>query len=76
MKLKTAIENGLNKNWLHAHVRRNPSFSKQWFVTLIDKKQMPFMLVDDNEAPILNEDLNEVVKLVQKIGIREFTVFL
>jgi len=76
MKLSKAIEKGKEKNWLSAQIRRNPSAPQQWFVMLVDTQQRSFMLVSDEDDPILSEDLNEFVILMKKIGIREFTVFL
>jgi len=77
MKLSKAIEKGKDKHWLSAQIRRNPSTRQQWFIMLVNIKQQIFMLADDDEdKPILSEDLNEFIELMKKIGIREFTVFL
>ncbi|WP_188151341.1 hypothetical protein [Teredinibacter waterburyi] len=76
MKISVAIKKGKTKNWLYGHIRRNPSSPKQWFVMLTDKKLRPFMLVNDDDNPILSEDLNEFIEIMKKIGLREFSVFL
>ncbi len=74
MKLSEALERGKNKHWSNANVRRNPSNRNQWFVMLTCNEQKPHMLVDDDESPIVSEDLNHFVELVSSLGIREFTV--
>ncbi len=76
MKLSEAIERGKAKSWLHANIRRNPSSPTQWFVMLTDKNQMPRMLVDDQENPIVSENLNYFVELMKSLNIREFSVFI
>lgn len=76
MKLSNAIKKGEKKYWLSATIRKNPSSLTQWFVMLVDKKQRPHMLVDDNENPIVNQDLNHFIDVLKNIGINEFTVFL
>lgn len=76
MKLSEAIEKNKTKNWLYAQIRRNPSDPNQWFVMLTDTQKRPFMLVDEADIPILSEDLNNFIDLMNKIGLREFTVFL
>lgn len=76
MQLSNAIKKGEKKYWKCAHVRRNPSMPTQWFVMLLGQKRIPLMLVDDDEAPIVSEDLNAFNDLFKQLGIREFTVFL
>lgn len=76
MKLSKAIDKGKNKHWLCANIRKNPSSPTEWFVTLVDKNQLSYMLVDDNENPVLSRDLNYFTDTLKSIGVREFTVFL
>ncbi len=76
MKLSDAIEKACNKYWLSASLRKNPSLPTQWFVMLIDKNQRLHMLVDDDENPIINHDLNHFIDVLKSIGIREFTVYM
>lgn len=76
MKLSEAIENGKVKNWLCANIRRDPSFPTQWFVMLTDIHKRSHMLVDENESPIVSDDLNYFTELFEKIAVPEFTVFL
>lgn len=76
MTLSEALERGKNKYWSHANIRRNPSNRNQWFVMLACNNQKPYMLVDDQENPIVSEDLNHFVELIRTLGIREFTVVI
>lgn len=76
MKLSEAIEKGQARHWLTAEVRKNPSAPKQWFVMLVDRDQLSHMLVDEDETPIVNSDLNYFSGLIKEIGVREFTVYL
>lgn len=76
MKLSKAIEKGKDKKWLNAQIRRNPSSRQQWFVMLVNIKQQISILADDDDNPILNEDLNKFIELMTMLSIREFTVFL
>lgn len=76
MRLTKAIEAGKNKFWLQGHVRKNPSSTAQWFVMLTDKNQMQHMLVDDQENPIVSEDLNRIAEIMKSVGIKEFSVFI
>lgn len=76
MKLSEAIERGKNKSWLCANIRKNPSSPAQWFVMLVDKNQLPHMLVDDADSPVISDNLDYFTELMKKFGIREFTVYL
>lgn len=76
MRLSKAIEAGKNKFWLYGNVRKNPSSTAQWFVMLTDKNEMQHMLLDDQENPIVSEDLNRITKIMKSVGIREFSVFI
>lgn len=76
MKLSDAIAQANNKVWAEVEVRRNPSDKTQWFLILRNHDVKPFILVDDDESPIVDGDLNSIVELVEKIGVKEFTVFL
>lgn len=75
MKLTEAIEKGKNRNWLGAHIRKNPSSLHEWFVMLVDKEEIPHMLVGDDEIPIVSADLNTFTDLLKQFGIHEFTIF-
>jgi hypothetical protein len=76
MRFSEAVNKGKTKYWLSATIRKNPSSPAQWFVMLVDSSQRSHMLVDDDENPIVDEDLNYFVELLKKIGVREFAVFL
>lgn len=76
MKLSDAIIKGAQKHWVNAHIRKNPSDLKQWFIMLVDAQQQSFILADDTDAPMVSEDLNTLSDVMRQIGVREFTVFL
>lgn len=76
MKLSEAIVKGRAKYWIGAHIRKNPGEPRNWFVMLLNRNAKQFMLVDENEAPIINDDFNELVTLLKQVGVSEFTTFL
>lgn len=76
MKLADAIELGGNRNWMSADIRKNPSAPSQWFVMLVDKNEIPHMLVDDSERPLIREQIDGFVDVLRTVGVREFTVHL
>lgn len=76
MKLSNAIAIGKEGKWIEVEVRKNPSDRCQWFVMLRDSDHKPFMLADDDDEPIVLSDLDSISKIIQSVGVKEFTVFL
>ena len=76
MKLNEAIELGKQSEWLEAHVRMNPADRKQWYVTLRDIHNKSFILADNDDKPIAMEDMHALARVIQSIGLVEFTVIL
>lgn len=76
MKLDEAIRLGKEGEWREAQVRVNPSSLAQWFVMLHDGRDKSFILADEDDKPIATDDLNQLVPLIQSVGLKDFTVFL
>ncbi|QIB66886.1 hypothetical protein [Kineobactrum salinum] len=76
MKLNEAIEMGKTGCWRDAQVRLTPGSRSKWFVMLHDTRYKTYVLADDEDRPIADEDLNTLSRLIQTIGLKEFTVCL
>lgn len=76
MKLDDVISKSRCGIWVGIEARRNPSDVSQWFLMVMDEKNKSFILLENDGAPILGSDLNALAKVVDKVGAREFKVFL
>ncbi|MAM70911.1 MAG: hypothetical protein CMP91_07220 [Gammaproteobacteria bacterium] len=76
MKLNEAIEWGRAGRWQDAQVRVSPSNREQWFVMLRDTLQKSFILVDNDDSPIVTADANELLSVIRSLGLKEVTFFL
>ncbi len=76
MKLDEAVDLGKKGEWQEAQVRVNPAEPTQWFVMLYDGRKKSFILADNDDTPIASDDLNELVRLIQSLALKDFTVFL
>jgi hypothetical protein len=76
MKLDEAIALGAQGTWSEAQVRLSPGRRNHWFVLLRDSGNKSFILADNADKAISSSDLNELARLIQSLGLREFTTFL
>jgi hypothetical protein len=76
MKLNEAIELGKAAHWQGAQVRVRPGNPDHWFVMLQDAHHKSYVLADNDDKPIAAEEMNRIVELIRRIGLKEFTVFL
>ncbi len=76
MKLSKAIEKGHSKYWASAQVRKNPTAQQDWFVMLVGTDEKQHMLVDEDEKPMVTNDINQLVELIELVGIKSFSVFI
>ncbi|MBQ0761140.1 hypothetical protein [uncultured Zhongshania sp.] len=76
MKLDNAIALGKASAWIEAQVRIKPGNQAQWFVMLFDKQSKSFVFADNDDTPIVTEDINTLIPLIKSLGLSDFTVFL
>jgi hypothetical protein len=76
MKLDNAIALGKTGAWKEAQVRIRPGNLAQWFVMLFDHQSKSFVFADNDDTPIVTEDLNTLIPLIKSLGLSDFTVFL
>lgn len=74
MKLNNAVALGNEGAWKEAQVRMSPGSGTQWFVMLHDSHGKVFILADDDDNAIAVDDVNSLVRLVQSVGLKTFTV--
>lgn len=74
MKLNNAMALGNEGAWKKAQVRMSPGSKTQWFVMLHDIHSKAFILADNDDNAIATDDVNTLVKLIQSVGLRTFTV--
>lgn len=75
MKLSDAIIRGKAGDWIDVQVRTNPANRQQWFVTLESRDYKSYILVDDDERPVTNADLDSIAQLIESMGVKQFTVY-
>jgi len=52
-------------------IRRNPNDCRQWFLLIKCTDGKSFILIDENNNPVVDEDLERLFKLLKVIGFRE-----
>ena len=76
MKLAEAIRLHAAGELLHVELMRNPKYSNRWFLTLRDRVEKRFFLVDDNEDVETYTSLEEAIAISKQIGFRTATLHL
>lgn len=68
MKISKAIN--LHKKQLleHAYLIRNPSNQKQWFIMLSLKSGERFLLANEEDNVIVDDDLGNLIDLLKSLG--------
>ena len=68
MKFLAAKKLAGKNSLLRADLMRNPSDSRQWFITLTLASGRSYMLADDNDTPIVDADLNRLIEILNTLG--------
>jgi hypothetical protein len=55
-------------------IRQNPSKDSGWFVNLFDNTGMPHILVDELDKPVIETDLNDLVRLLKTMGLKDVRI--
>lgn len=71
MQIEQAIEQFKLGKLDQIEVRRNPSDSRQWFSMVICTDGKYLMLADENDEPVVDEELERLFELLKKIGFGE-----
>lgn len=56
-------------------VRRNPGDIRQWFVMVRQFDGKSLILVDGNDSPVVDDDLEALFTVLKKVGFREVRIF-
>ena len=75
MNIQQAIELFRSGKLDEIEIRRNPADIRQWFVMARQFNGKLLILVDENDSPVVNNDLEELFTVLKKIGFREVRVF-
>ncbi|MEZ5524997.1 MAG: hypothetical protein R3E62_08600 [Pseudomonadales bacterium] len=75
MKISQAIAQFKAGKLEQIEVRRNPSDNQQWFVMVIKVDGKSLMLADENDQPLVAEDLEKLFSELRKIGFRDARIF-
>jgi len=76
MKLAEAIRLHDAGELLHVELMRNPKDRNRWFLTLRDRVEKRFFLVDDNDDVETYANLEEAIGVSKQIGFRTATLHL
>lgn len=76
MKLAEAIRLHAAGELLHVELMRNPKDRNRWFLTLRDRIEKRFFLVDDNDDVETYASLEEAINISKQIGFRTATLHL
>ncbi|MAY41857.1 MULTISPECIES: hypothetical protein [unclassified Neptuniibacter] len=75
MKIKKALKLKQSGKLLGAQIWKNPNDMQQWFIMINKKNGKSFMLVDEDENVIVDQNLNELIKTLSKIGLKQAEMF-
>ncbi|WP_105102360.1 hypothetical protein [Microbulbifer pacificus] len=76
MKICQAAEQFKSGLLEEVQLRKNPGDVRQWFVMLCKVNGKSLMLADEQDQPIVDDDLARLVEMLKGIGCREVRVFL
>jgi len=76
MKLAEAIRLHDAGDLQHVELMRNPKDRNRWFLTLRDRVEKRFFLVDDNDDVETYASLEEAIGIGKQIGFRTATLHL
>ncbi|OZG74382.1 hypothetical protein BTA51_05065 [Hahella sp. CCB-MM4] len=54
-----------------AELLRNPSDHTQWFIMIIEKSGKSFIIADDDDQPIVTDELEALFSLLKELGFRK-----
>ncbi|MFK5914483.1 MAG: hypothetical protein QM484_08905 [Woeseiaceae bacterium] len=74
MKLSKAREPAVTKLLVKAELLRNPSKQTEWFIMLHKQSGNSFMLVNDDDSPILASDIEQLFPILKSMGFGQVTV--
>ncbi len=74
MKIPQAIEQHQSGKLDQVDIRRNPNDRQQWFVMVRQTDGKFQILADENDNPVVDNDLERLFELLKKIGFREALV--
>jgi len=55
---------------------RNPSNQTEWFIMLRKQTGKSFMLVDDNDSPIVDSDMEQLFSILKTLGFMQVIVHI
>ena len=76
MNIQQAIEQYRGGNIDRLDIRRNLTNRRQWFVMIKQMDGKLLMLVDEDDEPVVNENLEQLFELLKGIGFREANIVL
>jgi len=76
MKISIAKQQYSHGNLERAEVRPNPANPNEWFVMLYDSKMKTYVLVNEEEEPVVDLDINKLLALLKGFGFNEVSVIL
>ena len=74
MKISVARQQYSEGRLERAEIRPNPANPNEWFVMLYDNKMKTYVLVNEEEEPLVDRDANELLALLKSFGFNEVSV--
>lgn len=75
MNIQQAFERFKSGNIDEIELRRNPGNIQQWFVMVRQSDGKSLILVDEDDSPVVDGDLEALFTVLKKIGFREVRIF-
>ena len=74
MKMSDATERYTEGFFKEIVIRKNPSKTLGWFINLFDNQGMPYILVDENDTPVTETDIRDLVSLLKTMGLKDVRI--
>jgi hypothetical protein len=74
VKLSRALQESVKKNLIEAELMRNPSNKLEWFIMLRKRTGKSFMLVNDDDSPIVSVNMEQLFPILKSLGFGQVIV--
>ena len=74
MKLSRARQESVAKNLSQAELMRNPSNKMEWFIMLRKQTGKSHILVNDDDSPIVDTEIEQLFSILKSLGFRQVIV--
>lgn len=76
MKLSEAGSLADQGRLVSAELLRNPANHQQWFIMVVEAEGKSFIIADDEDDPIVSDELETLFRTLRQLGFRKASVSL